>query len=219
MSHKPEGAAPFAEHPQYTMAFDDDWTLDGTAPEKILLISLQAMANLQRPTLYFDYGPNWDFTYCSNIADYYTTSRGMNLQTLASTADALTTLATPDVVRSYVVYDPAVRESIIVGMTLAGVYKALLVHPDLVASLPAGMTVAKDLRGLFTDMTPTEVYAWAYEKYAAQTSRSTLIWMGGECNNVMKPGVCLCVSAFISAYITALNLFSPVTNPYSHCTQ
>ena len=186
---KDKDAAPFAEHPQYTMSFDDDWTLDGTAPEKILLISLQAMANAQRPTLYFDYGPDWDFTYCKDILDYYSSSRDMQLQSLAGTAEALAALATPAVVSKYVVYDPAVRESIIVGMTLSGVYKALLVHPDLVALLPAGMTEAYDLRGQFTGQTPTEIYAWAYDTYKQQTSRSTLIWMGGECNDVMKPGV------------------------------
>lgn len=205
---KPEGQTPFAEYAQYTMTFDDDWTLDGTAPEKILLISLQAMANMKRPTLYFDYGPNWDFTYCSNIADYYAQSRGMRLQTLASTTAALSTLATPAVVQKYVVYDPAVRESIIVGMTLAGVYKALLVHPDLVPSLPAGMTMAHDLRGRFTAMTPTQIYAWAYDNFADQTSRSTLIWMGGECNNIMKPGV-MDYGIRANAFFTDLNTRAP----------
>jgi hypothetical protein len=186
---KPKAVSWKQESKQYSMTFDDDWDLTSTAPEKIMLISLQAAANKNEPRLYFDYGPNWDFTYCAAIKSYYEDSRGMDLTELASTADALAALATSDVVSSYVVYDDDVRESILVAMTVAGILNALVVSQELISMLPEAMTMAYDLRGKFTGFTPAQTYSWAWKEFKDQTSRETVIWLGGECGTTMKPGV------------------------------
>ncbi len=175
---------------KYSMTFDNDWNfISGTGAEKILMISLQAMANMKTPQLYFDYGPDWDFTYCAAILEFYQDRRGMEFTQLNSTADALAALAVPDIVSNYVVYDPDVRESLMVAMTIAGIEKAIIVAPTLVSMLPTGFNMVYDLRDEFTGSTPTEIYLWAYDKFYDKTSRDTLIWMGGQCGDSIQPGV------------------------------
>ncbi len=172
----------------YTMHLGDNWEISGDLPRQAMLISLQGVANLEQPRLYFLYPEKWDFNFSQPLLHYYQDSRHMEFKELSTADEALDSLAR--YVSGYVVWDPAVRTSLIVAFTAAGVEQAIVVTEALIpAAERHGLKKVEDFRGVFAGKKDAEIYAWAYDRYWKQCSKRFLVYLGGESGKIMKPGI------------------------------
>lgn len=172
----------------YFMRLEDNWDIDGLLPEQAFLISLQGVANLGRPRLYFVYPENWAFTYTPSVFEFYKNKKNFTFRQLRTPELALNSLK--QYVRGYVVWDKSVRTSLIVAFTVAGLEKAVVVSEDLIPMVEkAGLKPIEDFRRKFAGQTDAQIYAWAYDQYWEKCNKEIIIWMGGEHGKVMKPGV------------------------------
>jgi hypothetical protein len=172
----------------YVMDLSSDWRIDGDLPVHAMLISLQGVANLDAPRLYFLYPAGWDFKFSGPLADYYTHSRGIEFQHLAGPEEAMAALAGH--AAGYVVWDKEVSTSLIVAFTAAGLHESIVVTQELIPLAEKhGLRMKVDLRGRFVGMSDAEIYSWAYDEYFDRCSRDLLIYMGGPSGKVMKPGI------------------------------
>ncbi|MDH3251187.1 MAG: GxGYxYP family putative glycoside hydrolase, partial [Ignavibacteria bacterium] len=172
----------------YFMKLEDNWDIEGKLPEQALLISLQGIANVGGPRLYFIYPPNWPFTYTESVFGFYRDKRYYTFRELKTAAEALDTLK--NYLKGYVVWDTSVRTSLIVAFTAAGLEKAVVVTEELIPIAErAGLKPVADFRGKFRGKTDAEIYTWAYQQYWDRCSKDFIIWMGGEHGRIMRPGV------------------------------
>jgi hypothetical protein len=172
----------------YMMRLEDNWEIGGKLPVNAFLISLQGLANADAPRLYFVYPEKWDFLYTPSVLDYYRDKRNYTFTELRSPEAALQTFRKN--VNGYVVWDKAVRTSLIVAYTVAGLEKAVVVSDDLIPMAEKeGLKPVADFRGKFTGMKDIDIYAWAYQQYWPRCSKEYVIWLGGESGSIMKPGV------------------------------
>ena len=172
----------------YMMHLEDDWAIGGKLPVNAFLISLQGLANGTSPRLYFVYPEKWDFLYTPTVLEYYKEKRNYTFTELKSPEAALKTFRRD--VKGYIVWDKAVRTSLIVAFTLAGLEKGVVVTADLIPLAEhEGLKPLADFRGKFTGMKDAEIYTWAYNEYWKRCSRDYVVWMGGESGGIMKPGV------------------------------
>jgi hypothetical protein len=171
----------------FMMRLEDNWDF-ARSPVNPFLISLQGLANADGPRLYFIYPEKWDFLYTPSVLDYYKEKRNYSFTELRSPGSALHTFR--KAVNGYVVWDKAVRTSLIVAYTIAGLEKGVVVSEDLLPMVEKeGLKPLADLRGIFTGMTDVEIYTWALARYWDRCSREYVIWLGGEAGSIMKPGV------------------------------
>ena len=134
----------------------------------------------------FLYPDDWPFTYVNSVFDFYKTKRFFTFRELRTPAEAVRMLAR--YAKGYVVWDPAVRTSLIVAYTVAGLEDAVVVSEELIPLVrDAGLTLIEDFRGKFRDMTPAQIYSWAYDRYWARCSKEFIIWLGGDAGPIMKP--------------------------------
>ncbi len=172
----------------YYMNIDNDWTIDGNLPEKAFLISLQGIANLTGPKLYFIYPDNYPFTYTKSVFEFYRDKRYYTFTELKTAGQALAKLKQN--VKGYVVWDKSVRTSLIVAYTVAGLEQAVVISEEMIPMVEkAGLKPVEDFRGKFTGQTDTEIYQWAYDQYWDRCSRDFIIWLGGPHGNVVEPGI------------------------------
>ncbi len=178
----------------------DNWEITGKLPEQALLISLQGIVNTTGPRLYLIYPETWPFHYVVPVFEFYQKKRYFTFAPLKSLQEAVETFK--DVPQGYVVWDPAVRTSLIVAFTIAGVEKAVVVTEELIPLVEkCGLPMVEDLRGMFRGMNDAQIYQWAYERYWDRCSRDFIIWLGGESGPIMKPGVAdwgVCKRAFFN---------------------
>ena len=168
--------------------YDGDWRLDGDLPGQALILSLQGLANRDAPRLYGLYPDDWDFRFTPDLRDHLAGARGWTFTTLRDIPDALAHLA--DHARGYVVWDPDVRASLLVGFTVAGLEDAVLVTADQIPLVEAaGLTPIDDLRGRYDGMSDAEVHRRARAAYWDRCSREMVVWLGGHAGAVAKPGV------------------------------
>ena len=181
-------AASPQESEHYVMSLPENWEISGSLPANAMLISLQGVANIGAPRLYFRYPPKWDYNFCDPLLNYYRTSRGMAFSELRTPAEALDSLAR--CARGYVVWDTHVRTSLIVAFTAAGIHRAIVVTEDLIPLAEAhGLRKVEDFRGRFEGMTDVRIYGWAFANYWESCNHDYLVYMGGEGGSVMKPGI------------------------------
>lgn len=167
---------------------DNDWTVHGGLSTNAMLISLQALANAHGPKLYLLYADDWPFTYVNSVYDFYRNRRWYAFTQLRSPAEALGALASS--AKGYVVWDTAVRTSLIVAFTAAGLEEAVVVSErEIPLAEKAGLRPVEDLRGKFEGMNDAAIYRWAYNRYWERCSREFIVWLGGEHGSVMKPAV------------------------------
>jgi hypothetical protein len=172
----------------YYMDLDDNWEIDGLLPEQAFLISLQGVANIGGPRLYFIYPESWAFTYTPAVFEFYKGKKDFTFRQLRTPEQALNALK--EHVRGYVVWDKSVRTSLIVAFTVAGLERAVVVSEDLIPLVEkAGLKPIEDFRGKFAGQTDAQIYTWAYNQYWERCNKELIIWMGGEHGKVMKPGV------------------------------
>ncbi|MBP1646759.1 MAG: hypothetical protein H6Q30_204 [Bacteroidetes bacterium] len=172
----------------YMMKLEDDWSIEGKLPQQAFLISLQGLANLKSPQLYFVYPEKWDFLYTPGVLEYYKEKRNYTFVELRSPEQALKTFRSA--VKGYVVWDKGVRTSLIVAYTVAGLEEAVVVSEELIPMVEqAGLKPVADFRGKFTGKSDLEIFTWAYEQYWKRCSRDYVVWLGGEAGRIMKPGV------------------------------
>lgn len=172
----------------YFMRLEDDWAIDGKLPQQAFLISLQGLADNKGPNMYFIYPEKWDFRYTPGLFDFLQNERYYSFKELRTAEQALNTFR--DHVDGYVVWDKAVRTSLIVAFTVAGLEQAVVVSEDLIPLVEnAGLKPVADFRGKFTGQSDFEIYSWAKEQYWDRCSREYIVWLGGEHGNIMKPGV------------------------------
>ncbi len=184
----PRAVPALAADQAFVMDLSPDWSIDGDLPVHALLISLQGAANRDEPRLYFIYPADWDFKFSRPLMEYYIESRGMAFRTLASAEEALSQLAQHAC--GYVVWDPAVRTSLIVAFTAAGLAESVVVTEDLIPLVEEhGLAPVADFRGRFTGMSDHDIYEWAYEEYFDRCNKDLLLYLGGPAGKIMKPGV------------------------------
>lgn len=172
----------------YFMKLEDNWEIYGLLPEQAFLLSLQGVANLGAPRLYFIYPENWAFTYTASVFDFYKEKKNFTFRQLRTAEQALNSLKQH--VRGYVVWDKSVRTSLIVAFTAAGLERAVVVSEDLIPMVEkVGLKPIEDFRGKFAGQTDAQIYTWAYNQYWKRCNKELIIWMGGEHGKVMKPGV------------------------------
>jgi len=167
---------------------DNDWTIHGGLSTNALLISLQGVANAHGPKLYLLYPDDWPFTYVNSVYDFYRNKRWYAFTELRSPAEALRALAGS--ASGYVVWDTAVRTSLIVAFTAAGLEDAVVVsEKEVPLAEHAGLRLLEDFRGRFRGMNDAAIYRWARDRYWERCSREFIVWLGGEHGTVMKPAV------------------------------
>lgn len=147
---------------------------------------------------------------------YFAKSRNLVFHDLDSVADAVQALR--QFIKGYVVWDPTVRESLVVAYTAAGVEDAIVVSPQLVPLAKSlGVPLVANFSGVFRGMTPTQIYTigeqasqrrvcqlfsssspshtWplpsvtAKAKYWSRCSKDTIVWAGGVCGDQIQPGI------------------------------
>jgi hypothetical protein len=172
----------------YVMKMSDNWEIDGKLPEQACLISLQALANENKPNLYFVYGEQWAFNYTPELFNFLKDQRYFSFTQLNSLDQALNTFK--EHVKGYIVWDKKERTSLIVAYTLAGLERGIVISEELLPLMQKyGFKQIEDFRGKFSGKSDYEIYSWAKDKYWSRCSKDIIIWMGGEFQNVMKPGI------------------------------
>ena len=172
----------------FMMKLEDNWDLQGKLPIQAFLISLQGLANIGGPRLYFVYPEKWDFLYTPSVLDYYKEKRHFTFAEIPTAESALRIFKND--ANGYVVWDKNVRTSLIVAFTVAGLERAVVVSEEMIPMVEKeGLKPVADFRGKLTGMSDIEIYTWAYSTYWSRCSRDYVVWMGGEAGRVMKPGV------------------------------
>lgn len=172
----------------YFMQIADKWEVLGGLDKNALLISLQGIANVPGPNLYFVYPKTWPFTYTASVFEYYKNNRNYTFREIKTPEQALDIFK--DKINGYVVWDKSMRTSLIVAFTVAGLERAVVVSEALIPLVEkAGLKKVEDFRGKFTGQSDAEIYTWAYDQYWDRCNKEFIVWMGGDAGSVMKPGV------------------------------
>ncbi len=109
-----------------------NWRLDGDVPVHALLISLQGLANRGEPRVYLEYPKDWQWEIVRPLEGFLEKRHGIKFDRLGQDdADAALTRF-GHFAKGYVVWDKAVRSSLIVAFTISGVEDAVVVNADLV---------------------------------------------------------------------------------------
>lgn len=168
----------------------ENWRMDGDVPVHALLISLQGLANRDYPRIYLEYPKDWQWEIVHPLIGFLERRHHVKFERLGQDdADAALGLYAK-YAKGYVVWDRAVRTSLIVAFTISGVEDALVVDADQIALAEKhGLKKIADLRGRFTGKTDAEIYQWAYDQYWARCSRDYYVLMGGHAGEEMQPGV------------------------------
>lgn len=168
----------------------ENWRMDGDVPVHALLISLQGLANRDYPRIYLEYPKDWQWEIVRPLIGFLERRHGVKFERIGQddADEALTRFA--KYAKGYVVWDKAVRSSLIVAFTVAGVEDALVVNEDLVPLAEKhGLKKLVDLRGVFAGKTDAEIYQWAYDRYWAKCSRDYYVLLGGHAGAEMQPGI------------------------------
>ena len=181
-----------SENAAYVVTLDDQWELTNEEFQmNALVIGLQGLVNRYNGAkLYLRYPPTWAYTYTPMVEDYFKTRHHYNFQVLNSTLDTIKELYKSANVKGYIIYDPTIRESLVVAYTAAGVKNALVVTETQVPLMESlGLSMISNFTGQFEGQTPVEIYSWAKDKYWDQTSKHAMVWAGGVMGSLMHPGI------------------------------
>lgn len=167
-----------------------DWRLAGDLPAHALLISLQGLANRAEPRLYLEYPRDWQWEIVHPLVGFLERRHGVRFERLGTDDVDAALNRFSSSARGCVVWDKAVRSSLIVAFTIAGVEDLVVVSEDqLTLAARHGLKPLVDLRGQFTSQPDHVIYQWAYDHYWARCSRDFYVILGGEAGPVMQPGI------------------------------
>ncbi len=174
--------------PASYMRWDLDWRVDGGLPDKVLLLSLQGLANRSAPQLYVIHPHDYQWEITEPLFYFYKRKHGVQFAELKTVEEALTKFAATT--KGYVVWDPAVPATMNVAFTIAGLEDALLVTPTQIALAQAhGLKPIDDLRGRYDGQTDAQIYTDAYKRYWARCTHDAVMLMGGHRGAVRMPGM------------------------------
>ena len=184
----------------------ENWRLDGDVPVHALLLSLQGLANRDQPRLYLEYPKNWQWEIVHPLMGFLEQRHGMKFDRLAlNDADAALKLF-GRYAKGCVVWDKAVRSSLTVAFTIAGVEDLVIVNADqLNLAARHGLKVVVDLRGRFTGQPDHLIYQWAYDNYHARCSRDYYVVMGGH-SQVVSPRGEVLASAGVDEEVVSVTI-------------
>lgn len=172
----------------FVMRWDGDWRVAGGLPEKVLLLSLQGLANRSAPQLYVVHPRDFQWEITEPLFEFYQRKHGVQFTELKTAEEALARFA--GAAKGYVVWDPAVPASMNVALTIAGLEDALVVTA---AQLPLvakhGLKPIDDLRGRYDGRTDAQIYTDAVRRYWARCTRDSIMLMGGHAGAVRQPAV------------------------------
>ena len=199
------------------------WSLASESFQNIAMaISLQGLVNRHGPMLYLTYPPDWAFSYTDAVRKFVSKSQGIAFTELKTPLEALSTLwekLGPDSIKGFVVYDPQVRDSLVVSYTIAGVKSALVASPALAEILSAPPYSLPCLVNLTAENVPAirtnssaEIFQWAYNEYSGLTNSSMLVWAGGVCPDKMQTAIGD-YGVSNRAFFVDLNTVDPAHNP------
>lgn len=168
----------------------ENWRMDGDIPVHALLISLQGLANREAPRRYLEYPASWQWEIVRPLEGFLERRHGVKFDRLGvDDADAALARFAKQA-RGYVVWDRAVRSSLIVAFTIAGVEDALVVDEHLIPLAERhGLRKVADLRGIFAGQPDHQIYQWAYDRYFERCSRDYYVVLGGHAGAEMQPGI------------------------------
>lgn len=168
----------------------ENWRMDGDVPVHASLISLQGLANRGAPRLYLEYPKNWQWEIVHPLRDFLTKRHGIQWERTRTNDLDEALLHHARHTKGLVVWDKAVRTSLIVAFTISGVEDLLVVNEDqLTLAAKHGLSPVIDLRGKFTGQNDATIYQWAYDTYWKRCSRDYYVVLGGHAGLEMQPGV------------------------------
>ena len=172
----------------FYMRWNLDWRVDSGLPEKVLLLSLQGLANRNAPQLYVIHPRDYQWEITEPLFEFYERKHGVVFTELKTAEEALTHFASS--AKGYVVWEPSVPATMNVAFTIAGLDDALVVTADLIPLVEKhGLKKIDDLRGRYTGRTDAEIYTDAVARYWAQCTHDSLMLMGGQVGAVRMPGM------------------------------
>lgn len=138
---------------------------------RLLALSLQGIVNRGSPRIYVLWESRDRFANPSEEWLRYYRSKGWITYSSITLEAALRKYA-PEV-EGFIIYDPHFRHSINIATTMAGLYDALIAHPDLVPWLSAlGFSLVEDLRGRWRDK--YEAYEWQLTHLFPQANKELI---------------------------------------------
>lgn len=168
----------------------ENWRLDGDVPVHASLISLQGLANRGTPRVYLEYPKSWQWEIVHPLIGFLQKRHGVKFDRLATNDLDAALTRFKNVTKGVVVWDKAVRTSLIVAFTVAGLEDLLVVNEDQLAlATKHGLKIVVDLRGKFTGQNDAQIYQWAYDQYWARCSRDYYVVLGGHAGMEMQPGI------------------------------
>lgn len=172
----------------FYMRWNLDWRVDSGLPEKVLLLSLQGLANRNAPQLYVIHPRDYQWEITEPLFEFYERKHGVVFTELKTAEEALTHFAGS--AKGYVVWEPSVPATMNVAFTIAGLDDALVVTADLIPVVEKhGLKKIDDLRGRYTGRTDAEIYTDAVARYWARCTHDSLMLMGGNVGAVRMPGM------------------------------
>jgi hypothetical protein len=156
----------------HVMHFDGDWRVAGGLSEKVLLLSLQGLANRTEPRLYVVHPKDYQWEITEPLFNFYERRHGVRFTEVKSAAEALELFARH--AKGFVIWD---KDALVVSEETL----------PLVAS--RGMAKIDDLRGRYTGRSDAEIYQDAVGRYWARCSREAIMLMGGHAGAVRMPGM------------------------------
>ena len=172
----------------HVMRWNLDWQVAGGLPEKVMLASLQGLANRDAPQLYIVHPPEFQWEITGPLFSFYERKHGVKFSELATANDALALFARH--AKGYVMWDPAVPASMNVAFTIAGLDDALVVTEPLIPLVERhGLRAIDDLRGRYDGRTDAQIYSDAVDRYWARCARDSIMLMGGHAGAVRQPAM------------------------------
>ncbi len=172
----------------YVMRWDGDWKVAGALPEKVLLLSLQGLANRAAPQLYIVHPRDFQWEITEPLFEFYQRKHGVQFTEIKTAEEALTRFASS--AKGYVVWDPAVPATMNVAFTIAGLDDVLVVTAPQIALVEKfGLKKHDDLRGRYDSQTEAQIYTDAVQRYWSRCTHDAIMLMGGHRGTVRQPAV------------------------------
>lgn len=170
------------------MRWDGDWQVAGALPEKVLLLSLQGLANRAAPQLYIVHPRDFQWEITEPLFEFYQRKHGVQFTEIKTAEEALARFAGS--AKGYVVWDPAVPATMNVAFTIAGLDDILVVTPAQIALVEKyGLKKHDDLRGRYDGQTDAQIYTDAVKRYWDRCTHDAIMLMGGHRGAVRQPAV------------------------------